>query len=59
MLIKDQELVKDVMDRKVKVLMSTNAGKKMVSKEATLEGYGNMLFDENAMTNLRSLSEMV
>ena len=39
--------------------MSTNAGSKVVSKEATRKGYGKVLYDPDAMTNLRSLSEMV
>ena len=39
--------------------MSTNAGSKVVDKEATRKGYGKVLYDPEAMTNLRSLSEMV
>ena len=58
-LMKDREKVVDIKRRKVNVLMSTNAGIKVVDKEATREGYGKILYDPEAMTNLRSLSEMV
>ena len=58
-LMKDREKVVDIQKRKVNVLMSTNAGSKVVDKEATRKGYGKVLFDPEAMTNLRSLSEVV
>ena len=58
-LMRDAEKCEDIMDRDVKVIMSTNAGKKAITQEATRKGYGKVLFDKEAMTNLRSLSEMV
>ena len=39
--------------------MSTNASKKIIKQEATRKGCGKVLFDKDAMTNLRLLSEMV
>lgn len=48
----------DIQQRKVNVLMSTNAGNKVVDKEATRKGYGKVLYDPEAMTNIHSLSEM-
>ena len=58
-LMKDKDKVVDIMNRDVNVLMSTNAGKKVIKQEATRKGYGKVLYDEGAVTNLRSLSEMV
>ena len=59
LLMKDGDKVEDIMDRDVRVIMSTNAGKKIIKQEATRKGYGKVLFDKDVMTNLRSLSEMV
>ena len=58
-LMKDPEKVEDIKQRKVNVLMSTNAGSKIIDKEATRKGCGKVLYDPDAITNLRSLSEMV
>ena len=57
--MKDREKVVDIQQRKVNVLMSTNAGSKVVDKEATRKGYGKVLYDPEAMTNLRLLSGIV
>ena len=58
-LMKGKDKVVDIQKQKINVLMSTNAGSKVVDKEATRKGYGKVLYDPEAMTNLRSLSEMV
>lgn len=47
------------MHKKLDVLKSTNAGTKIADKEATRKGYSKGLYNPDAMTNLRSSSEMV
>ena len=40
-------------------MLYTNAGKKIINKEADIPGYGNVYYDKSAITNLYALKDLI
>ena len=58
-IFKDKHLVENIRTAKNKLMLYTNAGKKIISKEADIPGYGSVFFDEKAITNLFALKDLI
>ena len=54
----NEKLVKNVHDSKNLLEMATNAGTRLTSKQATVEGYGDVWYDDKAIANIFSLHKM-
>jgi hypothetical protein len=52
-------LVKNITDGKKKMVISTNAGDLTSTQQAEVPGFGQVWYNENAMTNIYSLCDMV
>ena len=40
-------------------MLYTNAGKKIIDKEADIPGYGNVHYDESVITNIYALKDLI
>ena len=53
------ELVEGIRYSKEPLEMSTNAGKKLITKEANVPGFGTVKFDEEAIANIMGFADLV
>ena len=58
-LFRDKKLLKDIQFAKNSLLMLTNAGKKQITKQGNIPGFGRVWFDPSAVANLFSLSDII
>ena len=58
-LFRDKKLLKDIRFAKNSLLMLTNAGKKQITKQGDIPGFGRVWFDPSAVANLFSLSDVI
>ena len=58
-IFKDKHLVENIRTAKNKLMLYTNAGKKIISKEADIPGYGSVFYDKEAITNIFALKDLI
>ena len=58
-LFKDQQFLTERKPAKRELVMETNAGNKIINTKGNIPGYGDVWYDETAISNLFSLSDMV
>ena len=58
-LFKDKQFLKGLRDAKRSLRMNTNAGSKWVTQEGNIPGYGPVYYDDAAISNLFSMSEII
>ena len=58
-LFRDKEFLEKTWDSKTRLLMETNAGNKIIMKQGEIAGFGDVWFDEEAVSNLLGLNDVV
>ena len=58
-LFRDKKMLKDIRMAKNSLLMLTNAGKKQITKQGDIPGFGRVWFDPSAVANLFSLLDVI
>ena len=58
-LFKDKVLLDRILDPKSKLMMETNAGRKVIKKKGEISGFGEVWYDPEAMSNLIALNDLV
>ena len=58
-LFKDATYLKDIWQTESRLVMETNAGRKVIENKGVVEGYGEVWFDADAVSNLFSLSDVI
>ena len=54
----NEDLVTDVRESSELLNLTTNAGSKVINKEATVRGFGTVRFDENSIANIFGLQDL-
>ena len=57
-LFKDKEYLKKLENAKQRLVMETNAGSKFIKHKGKIPGYGQVWYDDEAISNLFSISDM-
>ena len=58
-LFKDEDYLEDVKNTKNRLVMETNVGSRIISQQGTIPGHGTVRVDEQAISNLLSLHDLV
>ena len=58
-LFKDSSYLKDTWMTESRLVMETNAGRKIINQKGMVPGYGEVWYDNHAVSNLFSLSDVI